>query len=284
MGGKRSRNSAGRNMKHFDSEILFVGFAALVLALPAISQVTERSRVPTTNKLTSTKSTAELRKLLPLGMNTNQLAALFGKPEWIDAAGDNETVWSYFIPEFPADDDMRGTYVQGLTAHFTNGHLAHVGFMYRGGSTKTVHREEITSPSKSNGLPALKFFVVSDSRSPGARFVDTPQLPRLGYIGAIPNLSAQKLNELAIEEQVHTDSEGRMRTNWAFVISLIQEDGARLAALTSTNINNRLLITVGDRPTVAPKILEPVQNGRFQISCDENVRDLVKSNLAQMKR
>jgi len=267
---------------HMPGYFLLGVCAALVVVLPAASQTAEEAPASGTNKAKVIKSTAEFRKLVPLGISTNQLVGLLGKPEWVDEVSDR-TMWTYFLPEFPADDDMRGTYVCGVTAYITNAHVAILAFMYRGGPTKTVRREEIVGSGESKP-PAMRLLIVNTNASEGAQFIDTPQLPKVGYVAAIPNLIVTNLDELTLEEQHHTDSEGKTRTNWAFAVALSREDGKRLATLTSTNINKRLLVSVGDKPIVAPMIMETLETGRFQISCNETMRDYVKSNLAKLKR
>jgi hypothetical protein len=230
------------------------------------------------------KSTTEFRKLLPLGISTNQIIALLGTPEITNLISAGTTSWTYFVPEFPADDDMRGTYVSGLSAYLTNGRLARVAFMYRGGPTETVRREEIRSPETNGGSAGMKLFIVNTNQTPGDRFIDTPQLPKLGYIGPVPALAVNKLDELALEEQKHTDSEGKTRTDWVFQASLTPADAARFADLTRTNLYKKLLVTVGDVPVVAPMIVQAMEGGQLQIWCPESMREQVRSNLAKLKR
>jgi hypothetical protein len=55
--------------------------------------------------------------------------------------------------------------------------------------------------------------------------------------------------------------------------------------MTTTNVLKRVLIMVGDEPIVAPRILAPVEDGRFAIECqDQSLMESVRKQLAGIAR
>ena len=69
-------------------------------------------------------SQAELQRLLKPAMETNAIDAVLGKPLFREKLSGTNEEWTYALTPFPAEDDMRGTYVNGFTVVITNGHLS----------------------------------------------------------------------------------------------------------------------------------------------------------------
>src|SRR5687767_11054737 len=167
-------------MKRFIS-ISVVLYVALLFAGSACGQADRAQATASSNALLSVKSTAEVRKLLPIGMITNAVIATIGPPPSELALKPlkqrNELLWTYILLRpFPADDDMRGTYVTSLSVWIANSRVTRVSFGYQKGPS-TVRREEIPSQFATNGSVTLGLFVVSTNVYPGARFIDTEHLP-----------------------------------------------------------------------------------------------------------
>jgi hypothetical protein len=133
---------------------------------------------------------------------------------------------------------------------------------------------EATAAAATNTL--LAFYSVSAQQIEG-RFVDTPSLPKLGYISRtadllITNIAAvdhQKLPDYAImidtngnETQVPSPSPPSL------AVRLHSEDAKRFAELTKRAINKRLLVMLGDKHLIAPWVRAPIETGSFLIPFD----------------
>ncbi|HEU5069416.1 MAG TPA: hypothetical protein VFV96_03275 [Verrucomicrobiae bacterium] len=94
----------------------------------------------------------------------------------------------------------------------------------------------------------LAFYVVSDQPIDGGRFIDTQDLPKLGYVAAKPDLDITMLKE------VYPQSNG-------LAVAFGTEDAKAFASLTEKSIGKRLLVVVGDKPASAPKIMAPIEGG-----------------------
>lgn len=129
---------------------------------------------------------------------------------------------------------------------------------------------------------ALKLFVVSQSPIEGGRFIDTKELPKIGYIAEKPDLNLTNLADV-------WRSKGTViLTNWADLgrsaginnsnlmdieIKLHPDDGKRLKALTERSIHQRMLIMVGDHPFSAPTVVSPLENGFVMESTNKEELD-----------
>ena len=237
------------------------------------------------------QSTAELRRRLIPGMVTNEILASFGEPVWAETRGEGWTEWRYGLSSFPADDDMRGTFVVGVTIEITNGRLARSSCTYMapptGGDAKVVplgrsNEGPLGGPQES---PVLKVFVVSDEPLADGQQIDTAEFPKLGFISGTPNLVFKRLKELSLGENAMPQPDNKISTTWQFGICLTPEDAARFASLTASNVSRKVLITVGDVPLIAPRISEPLESGSFVITCSEqSLMELVRSNLSRMEQ
>jgi preprotein translocase subunit SecD len=131
----------------------------------------------------------------------------------------------------------------------------------------------------------LKVFAVSSHPVEQGRFVDTEQLPKLGYISGKPELAINRLKEVTLEERKVRETDAQSRTVWVFKCSLDEQVAAQIKAMTTTNVLKRVLIMVGDEPIVAPTIFAPVEDGRFEIECqDRSMMESLKKQLAEMAR
>ena len=245
----------------------------------------------TTNLHPDIQSTAELRRRLVPGIPTNEIFANFGEPVWVENLGEGRTEWRYGLSGFPADDDMRGTYVIGVTIAITNGHLARWACTYMGpptgGNAKTLPIGKPTEGPQGDRQepPVLKVFVVSDEPLGDGRQIDTAQFPKLGFISGTPHLAIKRLKEVTLGENVVSQADNKTSTNWQFGISLIPDDAAGLASLTTSNVGKRVLITVGDVPVIAPVVRAPLETGSFVIDCSERpLMETVRSNLTRMEQ
>jgi hypothetical protein len=227
------------------------------------------------------RSVAALRMILVPGMTTNEILAKLGEPDREENTT-RRVIWRYQLPAFPADEPMQGTHVIGVAIGLTNGHLAEWGCAYLGGpSDVTVaSRQSLADAANGSHSPALRFFAVShDPVAPG-RFVDTKQLPKLGYISTQPEMTVGRLKGVTLEERKVREGDSQSRTVWVFICSLDSQFADQFKVMTTQNLAKRVLIMVGDEPVVAPTILAPVEDGRFEIECKD--RSSMESVMKQL--
>jgi hypothetical protein len=232
------------------------------------------------------KSVADLRAILVKGITTNEIKAKFGNPKWQDTM-DDRIFWYYNLTPFPADDEMRGTYVIGLKLEVSNQYVPQWRCIYAGGlaPNTVLNKQSLIDETNDNHALTLKFFTVYDNPVEQGRFVDTKEFPKLGYIGKLPALTIDKLGELTVEQQRSDAPDMQNQSVWVLNFSLDEQFISPLRDLTETNLGNKLLIMVGDEPIATPTIVTPVEDGRFQIKCqDEAVVNTVKKQLAGIVR
>ena len=121
---------------------------------------------------------------------------------------------------------------------------------------------------------ALAFYIVSESRIDGGRFIDTAAIPKAGYIAPAANLIITNLLDVYPEKSAgfsimtDTNSNRTVMTNAprsALAIKLTSEDAKRFAALTEQAVGKRLLLMLGDKPLAAPIVRIPIEDGSMAI-------------------
>lgn len=119
--------------------------------------------------------------------------------------------------------------------------------------------------SPTNGL---NFFVVSDEPVKDGRHVDTPEFPKLGYVSNTPNLTVTRLQSLATNSQTFITTYQGKRTQSSEIvveITLLPSDAEKFAKLTADSAGRRVLIALGDRLLLAPRVMQPIAIGRVAI-------------------
>jgi preprotein translocase subunit SecD len=108
----------------------------------------------------------------------------------------------------------------------------------------------------------LRFYVVSDNLIAGGRYVDTPECPKVGYVSNTPDLIVTNLQSVSTNALMTVVE-----------IQMFEPDAKRFADLTRQNIGHRILISLGDRPLMAPIVQCAIENGKMQITAGEG-RDI----------
>ena len=241
------------------------------------------SSAVTTNSSSSFRSTIEIRQKLILGMTTNEVIRHLGMPLAVEDLGNTRVLWRFQIIEFPADDEMRGAFVSGISTGFTNGRLAHVGFLYAAHpSERKVDVGKATAHSDvgAGKVHRLKLFTVSTNSIPGGRFVDSRRFPQLGYISLIPDLEISQLKSATAIERSVAGLGGQSNTVWVVKVFLSDEDSKRLESLTRNHASETILMVVDNEPVFAPRILGPIATGSFELICKErSLFEFVKPRL-----
>lgn len=233
----------------------------------------------------------DLRSVIVLGMSTNDIVSTFGLPDSVETVGKSTSEWRYGLPAFPADEEVKGSYVNGLILGITNGYLAGWTCAYEGPSAiRSVNEGAVASGDESTGIrletrPSLKLFLVSATSIPGWRFIATEQLPHLGYIRSEPDLEISTITEVSWEARSYAQEDGQDRRIWRFSIYLNRDDAARLEELTTANVSKQLLIMIGGVAVSAPRIMSRLDAGSIIIECDESLPiEAIKEHLTVMSK
>jgi hypothetical protein len=101
---------------------------------------------------------------------------------------------------------------------------------------------------------------VSDASIAGGRYVDTAETPRLGYIGAKPDLVLEHLESVSFEtSKFFTPPQPIVN------ITMRKESITSFASLTGRASGNRVLIMFGDVALTAPRVAERIEDGKIYI-------------------
>lgn len=121
----------------------------------------------------------------------------------------------------------------------------------------------------------LTFHIISDQKLDGGRFVDTPALPNVGYIGSSPDLVITKLRDVFPQKEagyaIMGETNGTHRIvpshpSPSLAVQLQPEDAKGFEALTERALNKRLLVMLGGEPLSAPWVRAPIGGGSFTVS------------------
>lgn len=271
---------------------VFIGVLALGTLLAGCgrnSSNVPQVPAPSSRPQPEIKSTADLARLLVVGMATNAIVGSFGTPAEVLPWGEGTVLWRYGLTPFTTDEL---SHVVGVEIHITNGHLAEWQCVYketrwqRSAGPAMIFQGSGASASDTQETPLLKCFIVSSNPITGGRFIDTQQFPKLGFIPSAPGLVIRTVKEASLQEQ--RPNPGAPNPNlriWAFDFSLTETDAARFAAFTEGNVDNRLLMMVGDEPFFSAFIREPIAGGNFEITTTNQVLiEQAKKLLANMAR
>jgi hypothetical protein len=140
----------------------------------------------------------------------------------------------------------------------------------------------------------LSIYVMSDVRIEGGRFIDTPDFPKLGYIGAAAALVITRLEAVAPvlsrEQDAMVDKDGK-RTVFpvkqlpALSITMRAEDAKKFATITQEAVGKRLLLMLGDTPLIAPTVRAPISTPSLTLTLGEKTDDKrVENDLKKLVR
>lgn len=116
---------------------------------------------------------------------------------------------------------------------------------------------------------ALRFYIVSEQKIEGGRFIDTPTLPKVGYISPIPDLVVTNLLDVYRERRATSAIvDGKVvpsKPPPGLAVALRPADAKRFTSLTEKALGKRLLVVLGNKPLTAPKVVAPIETDRFSI-------------------
>jgi hypothetical protein len=134
-----------------------------------------------------------------------------------------------------------------------------------------IHGYSLTDPTSST----LSFYVVSEEKIERGRFIDTLDLPKLGYIAAKPDLVITQL--VSVSETVSHSSMGKIGKDGkltetplpdtpALNIIILPADAKKFEVVTEHSVGQRVLMMLGDIPLIAPTVQAPISTQSFQVT------------------
>ena len=131
-------------------------------------------------------------------------------------------------------------------------------------------------PTQGTIIP-LSFYIVSEEKMDGGRFIDTPDFPKLGYIDAEPDLVVTTLSAVkatVLREQVSSSSKGdqtsgEIRESPALDIVLQPDDAKKFQELTGRAVGKRVLLMLDERPLLAPRVRDPILTSTLELTFHE---------------
>ena len=119
-------------------------------------------------------------------------------------------------------------------------------------------------PAKPSGpITPVSFYIVSQEKIEGGRFIDTEDFPKLGYIAAAPDLVITRLLSVAPvvthQQSSMVDKDGKetalpSETKSEIAMSMRADDAKNFTTLTGKAVGKELLMMLGETPIVAPRI------------------------------
>lgn len=266
-------------MKNIRIFVMLLQAAFVLIASCAIANSLPYTQVSTNTEVHAKKSTinstSDLRRLLKLGMGTNHITAEFGVPPYSEKSPDGEITWMYRLRPFPADDEMKGTRVVGLTMEITNGCLRYWSCEYEAVNPHPGSQNHLLEPNKDirRGVSTpLRLFAVESNALMVGQSVDNAQLSKLGSEAA--GLTISHLKDA-------TWSAGKNQM-WSVNVFMEPEDQAKLKSLTETNISKTMLVIVGHRLVSTGKIRAPLEYGIVIEGSGQTQLDAIKSDLSDL--
>jgi hypothetical protein len=138
-------------------------------------------------------------------------------------------------------------------------------------------RSAYTLEKPDGGMNVLKLFLVSETPIIGGRFIDTPECRKVGYISNVPSLVITSLQSVATNTSQHLEPINGQITQISepsIMIRFNDADAKSFGELTRNNVGHRLLLTLADRPLIAPTVNMPIESGSVAITFGGRTNDI----------
>jgi hypothetical protein len=121
-------------------------------------------------------------------------------------------------------------------------------------------RDQAASTQQTTNKAVLQYFTVYPFRLRDGRYIDTPRIPKLGYVGKKPDVVVDQI--LSAEKRANRDVHGEPRDgSFQMVIVLTRYGKGQLGVLSKSAPDHTVLIQLGDIP------LMPI-GGQFGVEPD----------------
>lgn len=226
---------------------------------------------------------ADLDELLRTNMSRQEVFRLLGRP--LTGRGDvttDGTLIYHFLLLEELPRNAPNLFVSGVTVRFQNDKVINWSPVYHGTIANKGYSPSTRVQPATNGMaPHISFWIVSEEAVPAGRYIDTPELPKLGYIGSRPDLTITELKSATWAKELAPVTPS---PSGELAIELTDRDSGALKRLTETNVLRRLLLMVDDKPITAPVILMPIGGGVLAIECKGEQCDRLKEAIARLVR
>lgn len=138
------------------------------------------------------------------------------------------------------------------------------------------------SASPAEPAKELLLYLVEEKTSDGARLIDTPEFPRLGYIAKEPAMRITQLKRV-IFNPAPPSINAAAAASGAFndlTIELVEKDAKPFGKLTlrGATHQNRIALFLDEQFLTAVKVVDPIYEGKINVSSskEESLRELEK--------
>jgi len=226
------------------------------------------------------------------GMHRARILEMFGEPFREDRMQDGSTTALYKIAESNSPEAYEHRF-SGFEIVYQNDVVTSWQPIY---SSKYLPGSVIRQQSSSNSLPSqsrssttdsvveVSFYVVHESASNGGVYIDTPDLPHLGYISDTPNLVVRHLQSVEIAVN-RTSVNNQQVEHPAIILELDKEDARAMQKLSTEHIGAKILIMVDHTPIAAPFVRAPIDSGKVEIAgLDRKKVNILKKELGKLAK
>ena len=204
-------------------------------------------------------------------MTKAEIIGRFGSPDYVMGPQDGFLRWDFYFT-LEEKSGPRRFAVSGLTVVWRDEKMIRWAPSYGtiGGKAPAEFmapiqplRDPATGP---NANRSISFWPVSSQPIEGGRYIDTADLPKLGWIGGQPALQVSKLKSIeAGHETVNYGGKGP-REEYRFDLELIPDDAQVFHKLTEQMTGRKLLFMADEQVLMAPKVIVPIVTGRFSVT------------------
>ena len=108
-------------------------------------------------------------------------------------------------------------------------------------------QDQPAKPQQATNKAVLQYFTVYPFRLRDGRYIDTPRIPRLDYVGKKPDVIVDQI--ISVEKRQDRDVRGEPREgSFQMVIVLTRYGKGQLGVLSRSAPNQTVLIQLGDVP------------------------------------
>lgn len=213
----------------------------------------------------------EVRRIIVAGATERQIVQAFGRPDkFIESDTSNGTdrvLYQFALPDSKPGAEWENRF-SGFEVNYKSNKVVNWEPVYstltpaisppKSGQATFQNSEHFGRTNiETNAASNISFYIVSESEIDDGIYFNNSKFPRLGYISNKASLAVKQLEWVKAGEGPHRDS---------IIIGLTAEDARRFKQLTSQNVRARMLVTVNDKPIIAPIITSPIESGTVEIT------------------
>jgi hypothetical protein len=213
----------------------------------------------------------EVLKIAREGSPKSAILKAFGNPFKEDAIDNSNSCAIYSYPP----DMQKGTWenrFSGFTVFYQNDVVTRCLPSYDSLYAPQIASRKTTTNQSTEGnntnaakYNSISFYIVSGSGLEHGLYLDTPELPKVGYVPAMPTFSVSHLKSvkeisLTVNQNPTKDKRSSLELDFE------DEDAKAFKALTENNLGAKVLIEVGHVPVSVVRIVEPVNSGTLMVA------------------